>query len=123
MEKLLLSRLAEVGPGDQQLAFLRQAAGDNCHPAGVRLDRLAAYVGVSERTLRRRSLDAFGYGFKTLDRVLRFQRFFRLAARSSKGGLADLAVRAGYADQPHLTREVQRLSGMTAGEFVAQLQA
>ncbi len=91
-------------------------------PAGLRLDQLAAHVGLSERTLRRRCLDAFGYGFKTLDRVLRFQRFFRLASRPENHNLADMAARAGYADQAHMTREVRRMSGITAGEFVAQAQ-
>jgi AraC-like DNA-binding protein len=123
LESFLLKRLAGVGLADRQVAFLRQAAGDNCHPARVKLDRLAACLGMSERTLRRRCLDAFGYGFKTLDRVLRFQRFFRLASHSSKGRLAELAARAGYADQAHMTREVQRMSGATAAEFVAQVQA
>jgi len=73
LEASLLSRLGEVGPADRQIAFLRRAAGDNCHPANMGLDRLAAHIGVSERTLRRRCLGAFGYGFKTLNRVLRFQ--------------------------------------------------
>jgi len=38
-------------------------------------------LGLGERQLRRRSLAAFGYGPKTLQRVLRFQRALRLAAR------------------------------------------
>jgi AraC-like DNA-binding protein len=122
LEAVLRSRLAEVGLADRQVAFLRRAAGDHCDPFGMRLDRLAAHMGLSERTLRRRCLDAFGYGFKTLDRVLRFQRFFRLAAQTSIGGLAELAARAGYADQAHMTREVQRMSGASASEFVAQVQ-
>jgi AraC-like DNA-binding protein len=123
LETFLLSRLGEVGLADKQIAFLRRAAGDNSHPAGERLDRLAARIGMSERTLRRRCMGAFGYGFKTLDRVLRFQRFLRLAAHSSKDALAELAARTGYADQAHMTREVQRLSGATAGELVAQVRA
>lgn len=123
LESFLLSRLAGVGLADRRVAFMRRAAGDDCHPAGVSLNRLAACMGMSERTLRRRCLDAFGYGFKTLDRVLRFQRFFRLAAHPSKGSLAELAARAGYADQAHMTREIQRMSEATAGEFVAQVQA
>ena len=122
LEALLVGRLAAVGIADPQIAFLRRAAGDNCMPAGLKLDQLAAHVGLSERTLRRQCLDAFGYGFKTLDRVLRFQRFFRLAARREKQNLADIAARAGYADQAHMTREVRRMSGATAGEFVAQAQ-
>ncbi len=80
-------------------------------------------MGLSERTLHRRCLDAFGYGFKTLDRVLRFQRFFRLAARPEKHNLADIAAHLGYADQAHMTREVQRMSGATASEFLALVRS
>jgi AraC-like DNA-binding protein len=122
LEAVLRSKLPQVGLADRQVAFLRRAAGDHCFPAGVRLDRLAANIGMSERTLRRRCLDAFGYGFKTLDRVLRFQRFFRLATQPSIGGLAELATGAGYADQAHMTREVQRMSGASASEFIAQVE-
>lgn len=122
LEAVLRTRLAEVGLADRQVAFLRRAAGDHCYPARIRLDRLAAHMGMSERTLRRRCLDAFGYGFKTLDRVLRFQRLFRLATQTSFGGLAELAARAGYADQAHMTREVQRMSGASASEFVTHVQ-
>ena len=119
LESFLVRKLPAVGLADRQIAFLRRAAGDDCDPAGVSLGRLASCLGISERTLRRRSLEAFGYGFKTLVRVLRFQRFFQLAAHPPTGSLAELAARAGYADQAHLTREVRRMSGATAGEFVA----
>jgi AraC-like DNA-binding protein len=91
-------------------------------PAGLSVDQVASHVGLSERTLRRRCLDVFGYGFKTLDRVLRFQRFFQLAIRPENHNLAEMAARAGYADQAHMSREVRRMSGITAGEFVAQTQ-
>jgi AraC-like DNA-binding protein len=123
LDALLVGRLASVGLPDPRIAFLRRAAGDNCMPANLRLNQLAAHVGLSERTLRRRCLDTFGYGFKTLDRVLRFHRFFQFASRHENHNLADVAARAGYADQAHMAREVRRMSGTTAGEFVAQAQA
>jgi hypothetical protein len=56
LEALLVGRLAAVGLADLQIAFLRRAAGDNCTPAGLRIDQLAAHVGLSKRTLRRRCL-------------------------------------------------------------------
>jgi len=123
MEALLLARLARVGQADRQIAFLRKAAGDRLARARIGAGEIAACVGVSERTMRRRCMEAFGYGFKTLDRVLRFQRFFRLAGCGEGCSLAVLAASAGYADQAHLTREVQRMSGLTAGEFVSQIAA
>jgi hypothetical protein len=81
---------------------------------------LAEHLGVGERRLRRRSVAAFGYGPKTLERILRFRRFLALADLPRPGGLAALAVEAGYADQAHLTRECVRLSGLTPGRLLGR---
>jgi AraC-like DNA-binding protein len=67
---------------------------------------------ISERTLRRRFAESFGYGPKTLDRILRYQRFLRLS-RKSTASTAVLACEAGYSDQAHLVRESRRMSGIT----------
>jgi AraC-like DNA-binding protein len=85
-------------------------------PVRVLADRL----GLSERQLRRRCVDALGYGPKTLDRILRFQRFHALAVQRRDLRLADLAAVAGYADQPHLTRECGRLSGESPAALLAR---
>lgn len=85
---------------------------------GVILDRL----DVSPRTLRRRCHEAFGYGPKTLDRILRFQRFLKLAQHTDQLHLAGLAFEAGYADQAHLTREVRRLSGFSPVMILSQVR-
>jgi transcriptional regulator GlxA family with amidase domain len=76
--------------------------------AGV--SRLAATIGLSERQLHRRCLDAFGYGPKTLDRVL----WMNVALDHARTGLplADVAVLTGYADQAHFTRDVKALTGL-----------
>jgi AraC-like DNA-binding protein len=80
---------------------------------------LAERIGLSERQLLRRCTSALGYGPKTLGRILRFQRFRTLAAARAGAGLAELAANAGYADQPHLTRECVRLAGVTPAAFLA----
>lgn len=72
-------------------------------------------MGLSERQLHRRSLAAFGYGPKTLARVLRFDRALALAQDGVP--LAETAALAGYADQPHLAREVKALSGVPLGRL------
>jgi AraC-like DNA-binding protein len=68
---------------------------------------------MSERQLRRRCLAAVGLPPKLLQRMLRFQGFLALAhARGlARADLSALAAEAGYADQPHLTRECVRLAG------------
>ena len=82
--------------------------------AGLRAGRavsvVADEVGLSERQLLRRSLAAFGYGPKTLARVLRMERALALAARGVTA--AEVAVSTGYADQAHLSREVKALAGV-----------
>ncbi|MFI0845481.1 DUF6597 domain-containing transcriptional factor [Mesorhizobium sp. IMUNJ 23232] len=114
-----LARLApgvEAPPPDMGFAFhaLRtESAGPGM---AVILDRL----DVSPRTLRRRCQEAFGYGPKTLDRILRFQRFLNFARGSAEPRLAGLAFAAGYADQAHLTREVRRLSGFSPAAILRQ---
>jgi AraC-like DNA-binding protein len=83
----------------------------------VRAAATGAPTGIGERQLRRRFADAVGYGPKTLQRILRFQRF--LALSESESDLAWLAVEAGYADQAHLTRECRRLSGLPPAALLA----
>jgi AraC-like DNA-binding protein len=75
-------------------------------------------LGIGDRQLRRRFLDAVGYGPKTLERILRFQRFLRLAQDDTD--LARLALDAGYADQAHLTRECTRLAGLPPAQLLAE---
>ena len=82
------ARRAEIDP------LARSAALAMARP-GARVD--AVEVGVSERQLRRRFVDAVGYGPKTLARVLRFQRFLALAngtPRGRRAGRAGDAARA-----------------------------
>jgi len=81
-------------------------------PEALLVPWLMRVLDMSERTLRRRFDENFGYGPKTLDRILRYQRFLRLSSRSA-GSTAVLASEAGYSDQAHLVRESRRLTGST----------
>jgi AraC-like DNA-binding protein len=90
---------------------------------------LTASLSISETQLRRRCRTAVGLAPKVLHRMLRFQGFLALVQHAiahgrppTEDGLAALAVRAGYADQPHLTRECGRLTGVSPRVFLAQTQ-
>jgi AraC-like DNA-binding protein len=93
-----------------------QAAYDlvraGARPAAPLVPWLGRVLGMSERTLRRRFDECFGYGPKTLDRILRYQRFLQMA-RATNEPTAILAVEAGYTDQAHLIAESRRLTGST----------
>ncbi|MFF1878682.1 DUF6597 domain-containing transcriptional factor [Leifsonia sp. NPDC058230] len=82
---------------------------------------VAHELDVPERTLSRRVTEQVGYGPKMLHRVMRLQGFLRIAdAPSTRGrSVAELAALAGYADQPHLSRESSALTGFTPGALLA----
>ena len=87
--------------------------------AGAGVAEAARRLGLGERRLHRRCLDAFGYGPKTLARILRFQRAWALLhARGLPR--AEAAHRAGYADQAHLAREFRALAGAPVGVVLAE---
>jgi AraC-like DNA-binding protein len=84
--------------------------------AGRPIAATADLVGLSERQLHRRSLALFGYGPKTLVRVLRMTRAVRLARDGMP--FASVASVTGYADQAHLARDVKALTGLPLGALV-----
>lgn len=71
-------------------------------------------MNLSPRSLRRFSQSQFGYGAKTLERILRLQRFLRQSRALPQHSLSMLAAEAGYADQAHLSREARELAGLTS---------
>ncbi|GAA4211640.1 helix-turn-helix transcriptional regulator [Actinocatenispora rupis] len=85
--------------------------------AGAAVRDVARAVHLSERQLHRRCLAAFGYGAKTLHRILRLNAALDLA----RGGrdLAAVAADTGYADQAHLTRDTRALSGVPPSVLLA----
>jgi len=116
---LVGARLAEAPPdGLAVAAASRLAAAQDGRSS--RTGELAAELGVSERQLRRRCLDAVGYGPKTLYRILRFRRFVSLVDAGAPFDLAQAAAVAGYADQAHLTRETGRLAGLTPTALIRE---
>ena len=106
------------------------------HP-DTRVAALGAELGVSERQLRRRFLDAVGYGPKTLARVLRFQRAVTLLRSGSDEDLAAVAldnardyklaeedVIAWLREQPLDLRELEaKVAAAKRAERLAQLNA
>lgn len=111
LEAVALDRAAGAGPPDLRLRAVVAALS-----AGRSVASTADEAGWSERQLHRRALTAFGYGPKTLARVLRLQRALGMV----RGGTlpADAAAMAGYADQAHLSREVRELAGAPLGELL-----
>jgi transcriptional regulator GlxA family with amidase domain len=111
LEAVAVRRAADAEPPDPRLGAVVAALA-----AGRAVAPTAEEVGWSARQLHRRALEAFGYGPKTLARVLRLQRALSLA----RDGLpaAEVAAVTGYADQAHLAREVRELAGAPLGSLL-----
>lgn len=108
-----LCALAAALPGDPPDPAVRTAA--TALARGASALQTADTLGWTPRTLHRRCLAAFGYGPSVLRRILRFRRALILL----RAGVtpADAAARAGYADQPHLSREVRALAGAAPAQL------
>ena len=123
LQRMLVRMAASIEAPDREGAAMFETLQGTAGGEGAGLMRLRRSLELSERTLRRRCHHLFGYGPKTLDRILRFQKVLSAARRKDNAGLAALAYATGYADQAHLSREIHALSGMTASEFVRQLSS
>lgn len=105
-------------------AWIRSIEPDRRTAAAIELlrsetvDQVATRLGLSARQLQRSIVTNVGLTPKTLQRVMRMQRFLAYADRRSD--LAAASADAGYADQSHLTREVRALSGLTPARLLAE---
>jgi AraC-like DNA-binding protein len=70
-----------------------------------------AFIGLFRR--------AMGVTPKVHCRLQRFQRVIRRLASDPTAPWSDVALDAGYSDQPHFVREFRKLSGVTPGEYRA----
>jgi AraC-like DNA-binding protein len=60
---------------------------------------------------------AVGLSPKLYCRVLRFQRAIESGAADPAAAWVELALEAGYSDQPHLSREFRQITGLAPSEY------
>jgi AraC-like DNA-binding protein len=85
--------------------------------AGESVRAVAGEVGHSTRNLQRHCTAVYGYPPATLRRVLRFRQALGMVRAGV--AVADAAVQAGYADQPHLYRDVRDLAGVPLSQLLS----
>ncbi|MFE3260412.1 helix-turn-helix domain-containing protein [Nocardia sp. NPDC059091] len=115
LEAIARWRASKTDAADPMVRFIVTALG-----SGMSVSATAEELGTGPRRLHRLSLAAFGYGPKTLGRVLRMQRALALARGGI--GLAEVAALAGYADQAHLTRDIREFSDMSPGQLLGLVE-
>lgn len=120
----LARTLGDVGGIDRWIRSItpsRRAATAARLLSSQSVDRAAEQLGITGRHLRRVMLDDIGVAPKTFQRVQRLQRFVRLTDQGAS--LAAAAAHAGYSDQAHASREVQRMAGVSPSRLVHERQA
>jgi AraC-like DNA-binding protein len=117
IEEAIAARLETMGDAD---AFVREAATWIARHPFAPVAEIGRLSGLSDRQMRRRFDLAVGYGPKTLQRIMRLQYLLWLASQGHALGrdLSRLAFAAGYADQPHMTREVGALTGASPRQLL-----
>jgi AraC-like DNA-binding protein len=123
MVAALFRRLAGIGDRLPAGAATAQAA---CRLIERQVEALsiravADQLGVRERTLRDVFAVQVGMPPKALHQVRRLQKALALAAGAPALGLAELADRAGYSDQAHLTRQCRALTGRTPRQLLTTM--
>ncbi|AKU89815.1 Transcriptional regulator, AraC family [Vulgatibacter incomptus] len=112
LEELLLSRRPGAPSQAIARAVERLERGD---PVSAAIEE----SGFSHRHFLETFRRTVGLTPKRYGRVARFQRAVDSLFTRPRPSLAELAVEAGYADQPHLTRDFVELAGITPGRYGA----
>jgi AraC-like DNA-binding protein len=115
MEATINQQMDRTGPRspDEQMAQFEAIARTD---STIRVDDVAARLGMSVRQLERRCLATFGL---TPKMILRRSRFLDMAAamRGFSSPTEEQLAALRYSDQSHLNREFKRFVGMTPGAF------
>jgi AraC-like DNA-binding protein len=134
----LRERLAEATTVERRLRLAARWVGDRIVRAGgldpavawtaARIERsrgavsigaLRQRTGLSKARMVLAFREQIGVAPKLYARTLRFGRTAELL-QGGAGRLAEVALTAGYYDQPHMNAEFRELSGLTPREFLAR---
>jgi AraC-like DNA-binding protein len=120
IEAALLAHLAIQRPADLRRSQLLQAAAESLASADYsppgQLPEIARSLRISERHLR--NLFALGVGISP-KHFARIDRVRSVLNHAKRGHWAQLAARAGYYDQSHMTGEFRRMMGVPPTAFIA----
>jgi AraC-like DNA-binding protein len=126
-------RLALAGSAERQLALFESVLASRLprvrgiHPAVAEalagfdarssVESVVARSGYSHRRFVALFREAVGLSPKRYSRVLRFRAALARLAGRPTAAWADLALAAGYSDQPHFNRDFREFAGVTPGEY------
>ncbi len=119
LDAALLARLLPAAMPTADAAWAWQQL--RRHQGQVSIASLAGELGYSRKHLAARFHDQIGLTPKTAARLFRFQHALSLLGTAGRlPDWSDLAVQAGYYDQPHLIRDFKAMSGLAPETFLRQ---
>jgi len=119
IETQLLRRLGQADPPAGGAALIRGALGVLDTSGGaVRIDDLAARLGVSRQHLAAQFRTRVGLSPKLYARICRFRRATAALKAAPAPDWARLALDCGYFDQSHLIHDFQEFAGSAPERFL-----
>jgi AraC-like DNA-binding protein len=112
----LSERINSSSPIDPRVAWAAARIEDSHGLVGIA--RLQDQTGLSRKQLVDGFREQIGLAPKLYARILRF-RFALTLLHEGGRSLADIALAAGYCDQPHMNLEFRDLGGLPPGDFLA----
>jgi AraC-like DNA-binding protein len=119
LRRALIATFRNVPPGRDHRRVTAAVRHLERQRGRVTAKRLATSIGVSSRTLRNLMRAHVGIGTKRYARICRAYHVIR-DARGGARPWVDVALDAGYTDQPHLIRDFDALLGETPRRFLAR---
>jgi len=114
LEDFIAHRIAAAREPSPQVVWAWQRLEGSHGRAAIRA--LADDLGWSRVHLVRRFREQIGLPPKTVAQLLRFRRALERLPDCGRGGLAELAIDCGYADQAHMNRDFRRFAGWSPTE-------
>jgi AraC-like DNA-binding protein len=111
----IAARVGGARPVEPAVAWA--AAEIESRNGDVPITELRVETGFSKTRLATAFRDQIGVPPKLFARIVRFRRALAMV-ESGASPLADVALAAGYYDQPHFNAEFRELSGLTPGELL-----
>ncbi|TDD65226.1 AraC family transcriptional regulator, partial [Actinomadura darangshiensis] len=118
LERFLAARGPEPDPSAERAAEVVDRIASQ--PGLVRVDDLAAGIGLSPRSLQRLFHEYVGIGPKWVIRRFRMQEAAERAASGTAVDWAELAAELGYADQAHFTRDFTAAVGTSPAKYARE---
>jgi len=117
LDAAVRARLAVAPAAD---AAVDWAAARLRRAPGTRVAALAKEIGWGRQHFSERFRREIGVSPRGFARVARFEQVVAALAARERPDWAGLAAAHGFADQPHLVREISALSGLTPTQLVAR---